>query len=167
MDITHAYLQLTSVTQSYPIVWDHTDCSTSGSPVLHHLLELAQTHINQLADAIQPSNPLPSPSLPAINVPSTRVFSNESILCIKWPKYWNFSFSVSPSGLISFSIGWFDLLVAQGTLKSFLQHHSLKASILRCSAFLMVQFSRLYLHDYWKNQYSWLSSIFKNLNAFF
>ena len=82
--------------------------------------------------------------LPSI-LPSTRVFSNESILCIKWPKYWNFSFSVSPSGLISFSIGWFDLLVAQGTLKSFLQHHSLKASTLQRSAFFIILLSYSYM----------------------
>ena len=82
--------------------------------------------------------------LPSI-FPSIRVFSNESALCIRWPKYWSFSFNISPSnehpGLISFRIDWFDLLVVQGTLKSLLQHHSSKASILRCSAFLKVQLS--------------------------
>ena len=88
------------------------------------------------------------------NFPSTRVFSNESVLSIMWPKYWSFSFSVSPSneysGLISFRIDWFDLLV-QGTLKSLLQHHNLKESILQCSAFFIVQLSHP-LHDHWKNQ---------------
>ena len=92
--------------------------------------------------------------LPSI-FPSIRVLSNESVLHIGWPKYRSFSFSISPSNeysrLISFRINWFDLLAVQGSLKSLLQHHSLKASILRCSAFLMVQFSRLYLHDYWEN----------------
>ena len=82
--------------------------------------------------------------LPSI-FPSIRVFSNESVLCIKWPKYWSFSFSISPSneysGLISFRIDWFDLLAVQGTLKSLLQHHSSKASVLWCSAFFMIQFS--------------------------
>ena len=90
--------------------------------------------------------------LPSI-IPSIRVFSNESALRITWPKYWSFSFSISPSseysGLISFRMDWLDLLAVQGTLKSLLQHHSSKASILRCSAFFMVHLS---IHDYWKNQ---------------
>ena len=81
--------------------------------------------------------------------PSIRVFSNESVLCIRWPKYWSCSFSTSPSneysGLISFRIDWFDFLAVQGTLKSFLQHHSLKSSILQCLAFLMVQLSHPYM----------------------
>ena len=88
--------------------------------------------------------------LPSI-FPSVRVFSNELALHIRWPKYWSFSFRISPSneysGLISLRIDWFDLLAVQGTLKSLLQHHSSKASILQCSAFLMVQLS----HSYWKN----------------
>ena len=90
--------------------------------------------------------------LPSI-IPSIRVFSNELDLCIRWPKYWSFSFSISPSneysGLISFRNGWFDLFAVQGTLKNLLQHNSLKASILQCSAFCMVQLSSV--HDYWKN----------------
>ena len=85
--------------------------------------------------------------------PSIRVFSNESVLCIRWPKYWSFSFSISPSneysGLISFRMDWLDLLAVQGTLKSLLQHHSSKASLLQCSAFFIVQLS--HPHDYWKN----------------
>ena len=113
------------------------DCSTPGFPVYHQLLELTQTH------AIQPSHPLSFPS------PAFRVFSNESVLHIKWPKYWSFSFSISPSneclGLISFRIDWFDLLAVQRTLKSLLQHHSLIASIVWCSAFFMVQFSYPYM----------------------
>ena len=86
--------------------------------------------------------------LPSV-FPSIRVFSNESLLCIRWPKYWSFSFSISPSnehpGLISFRINWLDLLAVQGTLKSLLQHHSSKASILQCSAFLIVQLSHPYM----------------------
>ena len=86
--------------------------------------------------------------LPSI-FPSIRVFSNESALCIRWPKYWSFSFSISPSneysGLISFRMDWLDLLAVQGTLKSLPQHHSSKASILQCSAFFMVQLSHLYM----------------------
>ena len=91
--------------------------------------------------------------LPSV-FPSIRVFSNESALRIRWPKYWNFSFSISPSneysGLISFRMDWLDLLAVRGTLKSFLQHHSSKAWILRCSAFFMVQLVTS-IHDYWKN----------------
>ena len=125
------------------------DCSTPGFPVHHQLLELAQTHVHRVSDAIQPSHPLSSPSpLPSI-FPSIRVFSNESVLNIRWPKYWSFSFSISPSneysGLISFRMFWLDLLAVQGTLKSLLQHHSSKASILRCSVFFIVQLSYSYM----------------------
>ena len=100
-------------------------------------------HVHQAGDAVQPGHPLSSPSPPALNLPSIRVFSNDSILHIRWPKYWSFSFCISPSneysGLISFRIDWLDLFAVQGTLKSFLQHHSSKTSILQCSAFFMVQ----------------------------
>ena len=120
-----------------------------GLPVHHQLLELAQTHVHWVGDAIQPSHLLSFLSLPAFNFPSIRVFSNESVLCIRWPKYWTFSFSISPSseysGLISFRIDWFDLLAVQGTLMNLLQHHSSKASILWCSAFFMVQLSHPYM----------------------
>ena len=123
------------------------DCSTPGTPVHHQHLGLTQTYVNQVSDAIQLSHPLSSPS-PASVFPSIRVFSNESVLQLRWPKYWSFSFSISPSnefsGLISFRIDWFDLFAVQGTLKS-LQHHSSKASILLCSAFFMVQLSRPYV----------------------
>ena len=119
-----------------------------GFPVHHHLPELAQTHVHRVSDAIQPSHPLLSPSPPAFNLPSIRVFSNELTLCIRWPKYWSFSFSISPSnkysGLIYFRIDWFDLAV-QGFPKSILQHHSSKASILQCSAFFKVQLSHPYM----------------------
>ena len=124
------------------------DCSTPGIPVLHYLPELGQTHVHEVGDSIQPSHPLSSPSPPAINFPSIRVFFNESVLHIRRPKYWSFSFSISLSneywGLISFRIDWFDLLAVQGTLKSLLWHHSLKASILQCLSFFMVQISHLY-----------------------
>ena len=127
------------------------DCGTPGLPVHHQLPETTQTHVHQVGDAIQPSHPLSSPSPPTFNLSSIRVFSNESVLCIRWPKYWSFSFSISPSneysGLISFRMGWLDLLVVQGTLKSLLQHHSSKASILQHSAFFIVQLSHTY---YWK-----------------
>ena len=121
----------------------------SGFPVHHQLLELIQTHVHGVSDAIQPSHPLSSLLLPPSIFPSIRVFSNESVLHIRWPKYWNFSFSISPSneysGLISFSMDWLDLLAVQGTLKSLLQHHTSKASILQRSAFFMVQLSHPYL----------------------
>ena len=102
-------------------------------------------HVHRVSDAIQPSHPLPSPSPPASIFPSIRVFSSESVLHIRWPKYWSFSFGISPSneysGLISFRMDWFDLLAVQGTLKSLLQHHSSKASIFWCSASFIVQLS--------------------------
>ena len=122
--------------------------STPGLPVYHQLQEFTQTHVRRVSDAIQPSHPLSSPSHPAPNPPSIRVFSNESVLCIRWPKYWSFSISISPSnehpGLMSFRMEWLDLLAVQGTLKSLLQHHSSKASILWCSAFFTVQLSHPY-----------------------
>ena len=132
--------QFSSVTQSCPSLCDPMDCSTPGLPAHHQLPELAQTHIHRVGDAIQPSHPLSSPS-PAFNFPSIRVFSSESGIHIRWPKYWSFSFSISPSneysGLISFRRDWLDLLAVQGTLKSLLQHHSSKASILQHSAFFV------------------------------
>ena len=108
---------------------------------------LAQTHVHLLGDDIQPSHPLSSPLLLLSIFPSNRVFSNESALHIKWPNYWSFSISPSReySGLISFRMDWLGLPAVQGTLKSLLQHHSSKASILPCSAFFMVQFSHLYM----------------------
>ena len=118
--------------------------STPGLPVHHQLPESTQTHVHWVGDAIQSSHPLSSLLLPSI-FPSIRVFSNESALPIKWPKYWSFSFNISPSnehpGLISFRIDWLDLLAVQGTLKSLLQHHSSKASSLRLSVFFIVQLS--------------------------
>ena len=139
--------QFSSVTQSCPTLCDSMDCSRPGLPVHHQLPGLTQIHIHRVGDAIQPPHPLSSPSL-AFNL-SLRIFSNESVLHIRWPKDWSFGFSISPSneytGLISFRIDWFDLLAAEGTLKSLLQHHSSKASILLRSAFFMVQFSHLYM----------------------
>ena len=114
-----------------------------------HYPELVQTHVHRVGDGIQSSHPLSSPFLPALIFPSNRVFSNESVLCIRWPKYWSFSFSISPSneysGLISFRIDLLDLLAVQGTLKSLLQHHSSKASVLWHSAFFIVQLSHPYM----------------------
>ena len=123
-------VQFSSVTQLSPTLWDHTDCSTSAFPVHHHLLELAQIHVHRVSDAIYPSRPQSSPSHPAFNLSQHLVFSNKLILHIRWPKYWSFSFGISPSsgysGLIFFRIDWFDLLAVQGTLRNFLQHYSSK-----------------------------------------
>ena len=123
--------------------------STPGLPVHRQLPEFTQTHVHRVGDAIQPSYPLSSPSPHAPNPPSIRIFSNESTLRMRWPKYWSFSFSISPSkeqpGLISFRMDWLDLLAVQGTLKSLLQHHSSKASILWRSAFFTVQLSHPYM----------------------
>ena len=125
------------------------DCRSPGFPVHYQLPELAQTHVHQVSDTIQPSHPLPSPSPPAFDLPQNYVFSNESVLHIRWPKYWSFNFSINHnneySGLISFRIAWFDLLAVQGTLKNCLQHHSSKALFLQCSAFFMVQLSHPFM----------------------
>ena len=136
-----------SVAQSCHTLCNPLDCNMPGFPVLHSLLEFAQTHVHSISDASQPSHPLPSPSSPALYFPQHRVFSNELALCIRWPNYWSFSISPSNeySGLIYFRIDCFDLLAVQGTLKSLLQHHSLKASVLWCSAFFTIQFSWPYI----------------------
>ena len=131
-----------------PTLCDPMDCSTRGFPVYHQLPEPTQTLIHWVSDVIQPSHSLCPLLLPSI-FPSIRVFSNESALCIRWPKDWSFSFSISPSneysGLLSFRIEWFDLLAVQGTLKSLLQYHSSKALILQHSAFFTVQLSHPYM----------------------
>ena len=126
-------IQFSSVTESCPILYDPRDCSTPGFPKLMSI------------KLVKPSNHLilccPLPLLPSI-FPSIRVFSNESVILIRWPKYWSFSFMISPSkeylGLVPFRIDWLDLLAVQGTLKSLLQHESSKASILWCSVFFIV-----------------------------
>ena len=138
-------VQFSSAAQLCPTLCNPMNRSTPGLPVHHQLPEFIQIHIHRVSDAIQPSHPLSSPSPPAPNPPSIRVFSNESTLGMRWPKYWSFSFSIIPSkeipGLISFRVDWLDLLAVQGTLKSLLQYHSSKASILWHSAFFMVQLS--------------------------
>ena len=144
-------VQLSSVTQSCLTVCDPMNCSTPGFPVHHQLQSsLKLTSI----ESVMPSSHLIlcRPVLLTPILPSIRLFSNESTLRMRWPKYWSFSFSISPSkeipGLISFRMEWLDLLAVQGTLKSLLQHHSSKASILWRSAFFTVQLSRLFLESH-------------------
>ena len=146
----NAQVQFSSVTQSCLTLCDPMNRSTTDLPVHHQLPEFTQTHIHQVSDAIQPSHPLSSTSLSAPN-PSQHqsLFQWVNSSQERWPKYWSYSFSIIPSkeipGLISFRIDWLDILAVQGTLKSLLQHHSSKASILRCSAFFIVQLSHPYM----------------------
>ena len=123
--------------------------SMSGLPVHHQLPQFTQTHVHRVGDAIQPSHPLSSPSPPALSLSQNQSLFQWVDSSHGWPKYWSFSFSISPSNgylrLISFRIDQFDLLAVQGTLKSLLHHHNLKASFLRCSVFFMVQLSHLYV----------------------
>ena len=147
--ITTGPIDISSVAQSCPTLCDPMNCSTLGLPVHHQLLESTQT---MSTESVVASNHLilccSLLLLPSI-FPSFRVFSNESTLCIRWPKYWSFSFNISPSnehpGLVSLRMDWLDLLAVQGTLKSLLQHHSSKASVLRCLAFFIVQLSHPYM----------------------
>ena len=145
------------------------DCSTPDFPVFHQLLELAQL---MSTESVMPSNHLilchPLILLPS-NFPNIRVFSNESVLHIRWPKYWSFSINNSPSneysGLISLRMDWFDLLGVQESLKSLLQHHSSKASILQHSAFFMVQLAHPHMitgknHSFYYMDICWQSNVF-------
>ena len=148
-------VQFSSVAQACPTLCDPMNCSTPGLLSITNSWSPAKPMSIEL---VMPSNHLilcrPLLLLPSI-FPSIGVFSNKSALCIKWPKYWSFSFNISHSdehpGLISFRMDWLDLLAVQGTLKSLLQHRSSKASILRGSAFFIVQLSHPSIHDYWKN----------------
>ena len=141
-------VQLSSVTQLCLNLCNPLNCSMPGFPDHHQLLELTQIHVHCVGDATNHLIICHSLLLLPSIFPSIRVFSNESAHYIKWPKYWSFSFSVSPtneySGLISFRIYWLDLLLSKG-LSRVLQHHSSKASILRCSAFFIVQLSYAYI----------------------
>ena len=140
---------LSSVTQSWLTLCDPMNHSTPGLLVHHQLPESTQTHVHWVGDAMQPSHSLTPLLLLPSNFPSIRDFSNESALCMRWPKFWSFSFNISPSneysGLIAFRMDWFDLLAVQGTLKSLLQYHNSKASILWHSAFFIVQLSHPYM----------------------
>ena len=135
------------------ILCNPTDCSTLGFPVHHQLLELAQTHVHQVGDAIQTFHPLSSPS-PAFNLSQHQGLFNESVLRIRWPKYWSFSFSISTSseysGLTSFRIDWLDLLAGEGTPKNLLPQHSLK-KINSLVLSLPYGPTLTSIYDYWKN----------------
>ena len=156
MKLLHCFIhqfssvQFSSVAQSCLTLSNPMNCSIPGLPVHQQFPEFSQTHVHRVGDAIQPSHPLSCPLLllPPIP-PNIRVFSNESTFCVKWPKHWSFSFSISPSnehpGLISFRMDGLDLTAVQGTLKSLLQHHSSKPSILQLSAFFTVQLSHPYM----------------------
>ena len=137
-------VQSLSCVRLFAIPW-----TVAHLPVHHQLPEFTQTHVHWVSDANQPFDPLSSPSPPAFIFPSIRAFSNELALRIRWPKYWSFSFNITPynehSGLVSFRMDLLDLLAVQRTLKSLLQHHSSKASILQHSAFFIVQLSHPYL----------------------
>ena len=139
-----------SVALSRLTLCDPMNCSTLGFPVLHHLPESAQIHVHWVSDAIQPSHPLvvPFSSCPQ-SLPASESFPMSQLFRMRWPKYWSFSFSIIPSkeipGLISFRMGWLDLLAVQGTLRSLLQYHSSEASIIWRSAFFIVQLSHPYI----------------------
>ena len=138
LSILFSSVQFSSVAQSCLTLCDLMNHSTPGLPVHHQLPEFTQTHVHRVCDAILGRPLLLLPPIP----PSIRVFSNESALRMRWPKYWSFSFTIIPSkeipGLISLRMDWLDRLAVQGTLKSLLQHHSSEASILWCSAYFTV-----------------------------
>ena len=138
-----------SVTKSCLTYCDPTDCSKPAFPAFPDLLEFPQTHVPCVDDASQPSHPLLPPSPLALNLCQLQIFSNDMTFHIRWPKYWSFSYSISPSneysGLISFGIDWFDLPAIQGTLKGLFQCHNLKASIIQHSVFFMTQLSHPYM----------------------
>ena len=142
-------IQFSSITQSCPTLCNPMKCSMRGLPVHHQLPELTQTHLHWVSDSVQPCHPLLSPSPPKFNLPQHQGIFQWVSSYIRWPKYCSFSFNISPSsehpGLISFRMDWLDLLIVQGTLKSLLQHHSSKASILWHSAFFIVQLSHPYV----------------------
>ena len=158
ISLMHAYVQTHqtvyikccwSVTKSCLTLCNPMECSMPAFPVLDFLPEFAQTHVHWVDGAIQPSHPLSTPSLPALNLSQHQGLFQWVSLHIRWPKYWSFSFNISPSNeyseLISFRMDWLDLLIVQGTLKSLLQHHSSKESILRHSAFFIVKLSHPYM----------------------
>ena len=153
-----AFFKLSSsIAHSCLTLCNPMDCSIPGFPVHHQLTELAQTHVHWVGDVFQPSHPLVPFLLLSSVFPSIRVFSNESVH-IKWPKYWSFSFSISPSsecsGLISFRIDCLDLIAVQGTLKSLLQQSQFRSITSSALSFLYgLTFTSI--HNYWKNYKLW------------
>ena len=152
---TVRYLRISSIQSLSRVrLCDPMNCSTPGLPVHHQLPEFTQTYVHQVSDAIQPSNLLSPPCPPAPNPSHHQRLFNESTLRMRWPKYWSFSFSIIPSkqhlGLISFRMDWLDLLAVQGTLKSLLQHYSLKS--INSSALSLLHSPTLTsIYDHWKN----------------
>ena len=142
---------VSSVAQLCSTFCDPMNHSTPGLPVHHQLPEFTQTHVHRVGDAIQPSHPLSSPQIP----PGIRVFSNESALCMRWPKYWSCSFSISPfnehSGLISFRMDWLDLLAVQPTIKSLLHQTPQLKSINSLALSYFYSSTLTSIHDHWKN----------------
>ena len=149
-----AVVQFSSVAQSCLTLCNPMDCSTPGLPVPHQLPEFTQTHVHRVCDAIQPSHPLSSPSPPAFSLSRHQGLSSESALRIRWPKYWRFNLSISPSNeysrLISFRMDWLDLLAVQGTLQessSTAEFKSINSSVLS----FLYGTTLTSIHDYWKN----------------
>ena len=147
-------VEFSLVSQSCPTLCDPIDCSTPGFPVHHQLPKFAQTHVHRVSDAIQPSHPLSSPFPLAFNLSQHGDFSNELALCIRWPKYWTFSFSISPSsvysGLISFRIDWFDLLAQSKGLSRVFSNTTVQS--INSSALSFVHSPTLTsIYDHWKN----------------
>ena len=144
---------VSSVSQSCLTLCDPMDCSMPGFPVHHQLPEFTQIHVHLVSDAIQPSHPLSSPSPPAFNLSQNRVFSNESALCIRWPKYWSFSFNISPSneylGLISFIIAGLISLQSKGFSRVFSNTTVQKHQFFGTQTSLRPILTSI--HDYWKN----------------
>ena len=142
-------VQFSLVAQLCPAVCDPMDCSMPGFPVHHQLPKLTQTHVHRVSDAVQSSHPLSSPSPPTFNLSQHQSLFQWVSSLHQVAKHWSFSLSISPlneySGLISFRIEWLDILAVQGTLKSLLQYHSSKASVLQCSPFFIVQLSHPYM----------------------
>ena len=146
-------VQFSSVAQSCPTLCDPMDCSTPGLPVHHQLLEFTQTHVHRVGDTIQPSHPLLRLLLLTSIFPRIRVFSKESALCIRWPKYWSFSFNISSSSEhpgLTFRMDWLNLLAVQGTLKCLLQHQQFKSIYSSALSFLHSP-TLTSIHNHWKN----------------
>ena len=154
MPLTLLTYQFSSVTQSCSTLCDPMNLSTPGLPVHHQLPEFTQTHVHRSSDAIQPSHPLSHLLLLPPVPPSIRVFSNESMLCMRWPKYWSFSFSINPSneqpGLVSFRIDWLNLLGAQGTWQESSPTPQVKSTNFLTLSFLHSP-TLTSIHDHWKN----------------